>query len=211
MPFLGYLEYGGVPVGSTSRIPWPIVVWNQIECRGPACDQFARYKDGYCVTRHRQKLDKGFVWPKGTMRRGGRKKADKCIAPGCEEADIFAWGRCRRHATTTFGDCWLPWCSDPGTHATTGLCEEHRSRQATMRSMYGIGWRERLELSEKQCGKCAICGAVENLPSDGLHIDHCHETGEVRGLLCGLCNRGIRALRHDVSVLRAAIRYLEGP
>jgi hypothetical protein len=69
---------------------------------------------------------------------------------------------------------------------------------------------------EKQGGKCAICGTSE--PWRGLKgmsaadeyfcIDHDHETGELRELLCKGCNTGIGALQEDVVVLEAAVAYL---
>lgn len=59
-----------------------------------------------------------------------------------------------------------------------------------------------------QQGVCAICGAK---PQKGkrLDIDHDHETGEVRGLLCGLCNRAIGMLADDPDIIRAAADYVE--
>jgi hypothetical protein len=53
---------------------------------------------------------------------------------------------------------------------------------------------------------CAIC----RQPSVGqrLSIDHCHETGIVRGLLCSPCNLGLGSFRDSVERLESAIRYL---
>lgn len=60
-----------------------------------------------------------------------------------------------------------------------------------------------------QNGVCAICGKE---PTKGrgrkLHIDHDHETGKRRGLLCNGCNTGIGSLGDDVSRLQRAIKYL---
>lgn len=77
---------------------------------------------------------------------------------------------------------------------------------------YGVT-RERYEqMVADQDGKCAICGVTENRYGDTVRdwdIDHCHDTGEVRGLLCTNCNRGIGYMQHDADRLQAAIGYLK--
>jgi hypothetical protein len=57
-----------------------------------------------------------------------------------------------------------------------------------------------------QKGACAIC---YRLPTDELlHIDHCHDSKQVRGLLCRACNTAIGMLGHDRAILARAIVYL---
>jgi len=84
-----------------------------------------------------------------------------------------------------------------------------QEKQATrVRTMYGINPEEYLELYTVQEGKCAICGE-EPTTQRGLHLDHCHATGTVRGLLCHGCNTGIGSLKDDPELLRKALNYLE--
>jgi len=67
------------------------------------------------------------------------------------------------------------------------------------------------EMYAKQGGCCAIC---KHPPTSGrgntLHVDHDHETGKVRGLLCHSCNTSLGGFRDSQSVLWAAIEYLVG-
>ncbi len=61
-----------------------------------------------------------------------------------------------------------------------------------------------------QNGLCAICRTSEPGGKNGrFHVDHCHETKEVRGLLCTNCNTGIGHMKHRVTFLQAAIEYLQ--
>ena len=57
-----------------------------------------------------------------------------------------------------------------------------------------------------QDNACAICYLV---PDKRLHVDHCHKTSKVRGLLCASCNMAIGLLKDDVNRLQAAINYLK--
>lgn len=64
-----------------------------------------------------------------------------------------------------------------------------------------------------QDGLCAICGNPQ-IPGEGsstkqLHVDHDHQTGKVRGLLCNQCNPGLGYFQDDISRLIAAVKYLE--
>lgn len=61
-----------------------------------------------------------------------------------------------------------------------------------------------------QGGRCAICGTDKgNYRGHRLHVDHCHETGIVRGLLCNRCNSAIGYLDDNPRRLRRAAAYLE--
>jgi len=72
---------------------------------------------------------------------------------------------------------------------------------------YGLTTEQYTDLVNKQAGKCAICGEAPKTLR-GLHIDHCHSTGKVRGLLCHTCNVGIGALREDPKIFAKALEYL---
>jgi len=76
---------------------------------------------------------------------------------------------------------------------------------------YGITQAEYEALYLFQGGRCAICWRATG-KSKRLSVDHDHKTGEVRGLLCSPCNRGVLGhLRDDVLALERAIRYLQAP
>ena len=74
---------------------------------------------------------------------------------------------------------------------------------------FGITQRDyELMFSEQDCG-CAICGGT-TMPGDKkyLAVDHCHSTGEVRGLLCNSCNLLLGHAKDSVETLQNAIDYL---
>jgi hypothetical protein len=80
-------------------------------------------------------------------------------------------------------------------------------RKASKAVMYGLTQEQFMEMYNKQEGKCAICGDKPETQR-GLHIDHCHKTNQVRGLLCHGCNTAIGGLREDPEIFQKAISYL---
>lgn len=78
-----------------------------------------------------------------------------------------------------------------------------------LRRTYGVEYGTYAAMLEKQGGKCAVCEAAEpGGNSKNFHMDHCHDTGKVRGLLCTSCNNGIGRFNHDPELLREAAAYL---
>lgn len=71
---------------------------------------------------------------------------------------------------------------------------------------YGMTEEDYALMVEAQDGLCPICF---QRPKDQLVVDHCHDTGAVRGLLCRLCNSSMGGFRDDPQLLRRAADYLE--
>ncbi len=80
------------------------------------------------------------------------------------------------------------------------------ARKRKLEIEYGLTQDEFDAMVLAQGGCCAICGRQ----SEGkFNIDHDHDTGNVRGLLCGPCNRGIGLLGDSAETLQRAVAYLE--
>jgi len=96
------------------------------------------------------------------------------------------------------------------------MCQGCNRREKLQRA-YGITPEEFLVQLEIQDGKCACCGKQMLLTyEDGRHpdkavVDHNHDTGELRGILCNSCNRAIGGLGDTVEGVRKALTYLENP
>lgn len=84
-------------------------------------------------------------------------------------------------------------------------------RAAWLRDKYGLTVDEYDAIYKAQQGSCAICGVHESKAPgrfNRLHVDHCHTTGEVRGLLCYTCNSVLGYARDSEDILLNAIQYL---
>lgn len=81
-------------------------------------------------------------------------------------------------------------------------------RKSYLKRKYGITIEKYEAMLALQGGGCAICGRRPR-PDIALHVDHDHETGEIRGLLCFPCNNFLGDIEDDLQRLRAAAEYLE--
>jgi hypothetical protein len=91
------------------------------------------------------------------------------------------------------------------SRSNLGLCPTHVNLNGHLVREYGITLAQRDELAAVQNGVCAICGGSDG---EDLHVDHCHASGAVRGLLCGPCNRALGLMQDDPARLLAAAAYL---
>ena len=95
-------------------------------------------------------------------------------------------------------------------------CKQYRSPNwsgldrwdAIIRRTYGITLEQYNQMLEDQGGVCAICGKHDEVEGRRMAIDHNHDTGEVRGLLCGTCNRGLGNFQDNIEMLEKAKNYL---
>lgn len=83
----------------------------------------------------------------------------------------------------------------------------YMAKSHTVRT-YGITVEQRDQMIADQDGKCAIC-LFELTAGCGTHVDHCHETNKVRGILCINCNHALGKMKDSVEILQRAIEYLE--
>ena len=97
--------------------------------------------------------------------------------------------------------------------------EKHKERHLQkgwikrIRQRFGLTEDRYYEILDAQNRVCAICRGPEKKTRDGrvqrLCVDHCHETGEVRGLLCHSCNVALGLLRDNPELIRQAAEYVE--
>lgn len=86
------------------------------------------------------------------------------------------------------------------------LARSHRSK---LRCQYGLTLDDYDEMLEVQNGGCAICGMTPEDHGKRLYVDHDHETGETRGLLCHNCNVAIGFLHNSQELAWQLILYLQ--
>jgi hypothetical protein len=98
-----------------------------------------------------------------------------------------------------------PYCKP--CHNARGRASKEKvggSRTYHLKRRYGITAADADAMLAAQGGLCAVCQAAP-----AAHVDHDHETGAVRALLCFNCNGGLGQFRDDPAILRAAAAYVE--
>jgi len=90
-----------------------------------------------------------------------------------------------------------------------------KNRKLQIKNSYGLSWEEYLSLYEKANGHCEICGTSLKILAEKFEqnstacVDHCHTTGEVRGILCRSCNVALGHLKDNKVLAWNAYKYLE--
>lgn len=200
-------------------------------CTVEGCN--AKHASGGLCSRH-YKLLREYGSTEDQPRRNARRK---CTVEGCEEWRV-GWGLCRLHYERARAENRPPilyegricgWCEGeiPATRPRDAIfcskkCKQwsgnERQRQrpesfgerrdANLRIKFDLSREQYDALLAAQGGCCAICGTDKPGGRGAFCVDHDHETGRVRGLLCTCCNTGLGQFKDDPVRLRSAINYL---
>lgn len=138
------------------------------------------------------------------------EKPYKCRACGNTEYKLMGGKRCCYVCHRRHGEEWRK--ANPEKHNKTMRTPEGKIKSSVyrgkwgLRKRYGMTINQYIEMAKMQDGRCVIC---RKQTTSTLHVDHCHTTGKVRGLLCNRCNVGLSNFSDDIGIMRNAIRYLE--
>jgi hypothetical protein len=173
----------------------------------PSCGQTKPYtqfgrnrsmKDGlsfYCLECNRARSNQ---WYRDRRRSLGKEVRDLSWVP-----DGFRWCPSCRQAVPV-EDYTRNSASPSGYGGQCKRCHNKQGKDAYLLRTHGISRAELDELRTAQGDSCAICGD----PAPG-HLDHDHETGMTRQLLCQRCNQGLGMFRDSPDFLRTAADYLD--
>lgn len=159
-------------------------------CESDGCER-PYYSKGLCTLHYQRSRD-------------GKVRA-LCIEDACEK-DSVAHGKCDTHYRKALRaghyngkPCSVSECSEQAR--VRGYCQSHYH----INKKYDIDPEQYETMLKSQEGLCAICatGGMK------LYVDHNHDTGNVRGLLCRECNSGIGFLKDSIEVTLGAVEYLK--
>ncbi|MEE1669660.1 endonuclease VII domain-containing protein [Streptomyces sp. WAC07094] len=153
------------------------------------------------------------------MRDGLQAYCRECVAAYHQQRQVAKGRNIRPRVDAPEGHKYCRTCGEIKPHsewhrnatASDGLstrckaCRAVQGRVGHLKRHYGLTQAERDEMVASQRGLCVIC-----LKAPAVHVDHCHETGKVRGVLCFNCNSAIGKLGDDPDAVRRAAAYLEG-
>lgn len=131
-----------------------------------------------------------------------RKNGSWSLRANCKPCNVLAVGE---------------WYQKHKAHSRRQMRERYRKhasvrervRNEGLKRTYGITVLQYNQMLEAQENKCAICGMDQSEFPRRFDVDHCHDTGTIRGLCCIRCNRGIGLLQDSPKILRAAADHIE--
>jgi hypothetical protein len=126
------------------------------------------------------------------------RRKQKCIEESCE--NVTHGTRCKSHSQVF-----------KRKFNSTREMQRHHS----LVKKYGITLEEFWIMWDVYKGRCGICGILMKVPENRqgqslqvVAVDHDHDTGIVRGLLCNACNKGLGLFRDSIENLEKAKEYL---
>ncbi len=127
-----------------------------------------------------------------------RKIGIRCKCKECCKAETIEWREKNRSEYNNYAAAWR--AKNPDKQHATDIKRHYKLSIEEYNSM----------LAAQKLG-CKICGKQHDpsLKRGRLYVDHCHNSGQVRGLLCSACNSAIGYFNHDASIMRKAIAYLK--
>ena len=129
------------------------------------------------------------------------KTCPRCSSEVTGRSDkVYCSSRCNNKA----------WVERHRENAETRAEKKQRDRKSWLKTKYSLSLDDYNYLVVTQSDRCAICLTDEKGRHGNWSVDHDHETGEVRGLLCDPCNTGLGKFFDDADNLRDAATYLEG-
>lgn len=128
----------------------------------------------------------------------GFKSGKMAICKACKQAKTLAWRKDNKPKYNALAVRWRD--KNPEKQHATDI-----------KRIYGLSIERYNEMLTEQACKCKICGKQHDpsIKRGRLYVDHDHQTGEVRGLLCGACNSAIGYFQDKTEVLYKAIDYLK--
>lgn len=120
------------------------------------------------------------------------------ICKTCKTATVYKWRKENKPKYNALAAKWRDKNPDK-QHATD------------IKRIYGLSIERYNEMLTEQGCKCKICSKPHDpsLKRGRLYVDHCHKSGEVRGLICGACNSAIGLFNDDVDLIARAIAYVK--
>lgn len=142
----------------------------------------------------------------------------RCDIRNCARPE-YNFGLCYMHFQRFFAEPQTPAPSEPRPCLYCGTEFSNRrpdalyctkacgAAQGMVKNCYDLEGADIRRMLEEQKFECGICTTPINLQTK--HIDHCHTTGRIRGLLCRSCNIGLGCFNDNPHALNGAIAYLD--
>jgi hypothetical protein len=146
-----------------------------------------------------------------TTQNGDTKKCSKCDE--VKHIDVFPQADPRSKSFTRYKNGIKPWCKECYRKYNAKYMQKAREGGSKKYShyfkKYGLTQEEVILMHEQRNFKCDICNQDTDHRYDKLCVDHSHQTGKVRGLLCFSCNTLLGNAKDNIQTLKNAINYLE--